>query len=381
MGRFRYTFDVLTNRKTFRDLKESSPLRKLLETIRTELSQRETTIEDEQIGTGDGTQKRFRGTLVHPGIKPGSLVIHAVVTDDTTETLTDNGDGTLTSDKDGISGTIDYNDGDFDVTFNLAPKATEKVYADCTYFTEFVSYGLNRTYEARFITQAWGDDLDKWGETLDLPRNSGETDPDYRTRLLTELRDFTACLTADAIKDAVEGITGVNRPDIVEIHTLAPDWPLEWWENVGSEHVTWCNWDDLVDFLVVLAGTAIYIDDEVIDTAIEGQTHFEGNLDHPPVKKNSLFITDGVEIFTDDGNGNLNGDKEGSGTINYDTGAYVLDFNSPPGEGVQILADYISFEKLEDIASAVVLTKFAPARCLIVTENVGGYYDLVRLVG
>ena len=75
MGRFRYTFDVLTNRKTFRDLKESSPLRKLLETIRTELSQRETTIEDEQIGTGDGTQKRFRGTLAHPGIKPGSLVI------------------------------------------------------------------------------------------------------------------------------------------------------------------------------------------------------------------------------------------------------------------------------------------------------------------
>jgi len=40
MGRFKYGFNVLTNRKTFRDLKETSPLRKLLETIRSELSAR-----------------------------------------------------------------------------------------------------------------------------------------------------------------------------------------------------------------------------------------------------------------------------------------------------------------------------------------------------
>ncbi len=383
MGRFRYTFDVLTNRKTFRDLKESSPLRKLLETVRSVLSEGYTW-KDEVIGTGNDENTQFTGFLKHPELKPGSLIITAQVgaSPDVYETFTDQGDGTLKSDGSPPgTGTINYETGAFDVTFSAPPLYEKDVLATYVGFLPACTTGLNALYEARFIQYACGDDLDKWGETLDLPRNSGETDPDYRTRLLTELRDFTACLTADAIKDAVEGITGVNRPDIVEIHTLAPDWPLEWWENVGSEHVTWCNWDDLVDFLVVLAGTAIYIDDEVIDTAIEGQTHFEGNLDHPPVKKNSLFITDGVEIFTDDGNGNLNGDKEGSGTINYDTGAYVLDFNSPPGEGVQILADYISFEKLEDIASAVVLTKFAPARCLIVTENVGGYYDLVRLVG
>lgn len=208
MSRFRFNFNILTGRKAFRDLKENSPLRKLLETVRSELTERETEEPD-------------------------------------------------------------------------------------TY--EFVSDGLNPVYDARFITLASGDDLDKWGETLALPRNSGEADADYRARLLIELRDFTACLTADAIKDAVESLAGVNRPGIEEIHPLAPDWPLEWWENVGNEHVTWCNWDDLVDFLLVL--------------------------------------------------------------------------DSEPGG-----------ETLEDIAEKIIQTKFAPARCLIVTDSGSGYYVLQKLV-
>jgi len=205
MSRFRFNFSILTGRKAFRDLNADSPLRKLLETIRSELTER------------DGA----------------------------------------------------------------------------TY--EFVSDGLNKVYDARFITLASGDDLDKWGETLELPRSASELDEAYRARLLTELRDFTACLTADAIKDAVESLPGISRPDIEEIHPLAPDWPLEWWENVGSEHVTWCNWDDLVDFLLVL------------DSAPSGET-------------------------------------------------------------------------LEDIAEKIIQTKFAPARCLIVTDSGSGYYVLQKQV-
>lgn len=164
MSRFRFNFNILTGRKAFRDLKEDSPLRKLLETIRSELTER-------------------------PAGEPDTY--------------------------------------------------------------EFVADGLNPVYDARFITLASGDDLDKWGETLDLPRNASELDAAYRTRLLTELRDFTSCLTADALMDAVEAITS-ERPAIVEIWSLAPDWPLEWWENIGSEHVTWCDWTHLVDFLLVL---------------------------------------------------------------------------------------------------------------------------------
>ncbi len=301
MSRFRFNFNILTNRKTFRDLKESSPLRKLLETVRTELSKRECSMTDEGIGTGDGTKKRFWGSLANYGIKPCSVSIRALVSDDTTETFTDQGNGTLTSNKNG-SGTIDYNDGDFDVTFNLAPKDTETVSADYTYFSEFVSYGLNKVYDARFIQYACGDDLDKWGETLGLPRpTAGEppqyvADEVYRDVLLAELRDFTASLTAEAIKKRVEEIEGGigYQPEIIELYTFAPDWPIEW-DDVDAPYTTWVPWDNLVDFLLVLTSEPLP-------------------------------------------------------------------------------------EKLEKTVSAVQETKFAPARCFIVTENLGGYYDLVRTV-
>lgn len=204
MSRFRFTFAILTGRKTFRDLKADSPLRKLLDTVRSELTERE-----------------------------GATL-------------------------------------------------------------EFTSDGLNAMYDAAFINTASGDELDRWGETLDLPRNASETDVDYRTRLLAELRDFTACITVDALADAVEAIT-TERPEIIDVHTLAPDWPLEWWEDIGSENVTWCDWLHLADFLV------------------------------------------------------------------------VLDSEPSVSELSQITA------KMSDL-------KLAPTRALVVTENVGGYYELKKLV-
>lgn len=161
MSRFRFNFAILTNRKTFRDLRTTSPLRKILDTIRSELTERE-----------------------------GATL-------------------------------------------------------------EFTANGLNAMYDAAFINTASGDELDLWGETLDLPRSASETDADYRTRLLAELRDFTACITVDALADAVQAITS-ERPEIIDVHALVPDWPLEWWEDIGSENVTWCDWLHLADFLVVL---------------------------------------------------------------------------------------------------------------------------------
>ncbi|MBN2381170.1 hypothetical protein JXM67_15330 [candidate division WOR-3 bacterium] len=176
MGRFTYKFKILTNRKTFRDLKETSPLRKLLETICSELSDRPDT--------------------------------------------------------------------------PLAPG--------------FVSDGLNPYYDARFITQTSGDALDNWGETLDLDRNSGESDDDYRTRLLDELRDFTACLTVESITDRVTDTMGPGSVvDIIPVWSLAPDWPLDWWEDVSTPNVTWCDCVHLLDFLLVLADTPT--DAELVD--------------------------------------------------------------------------------------------------------------------
>jgi len=88
------------------------------------------TYEDEDLGDGDASEKNFAGTLAKPGVKPGSLVIAAVVVGGATETFTDNGDGTLTSD--GATpgtGTIVYATGAYDVTFFVAPDTGEDILA------------------------------------------------------------------------------------------------------------------------------------------------------------------------------------------------------------------------------------------------------------
>lgn len=53
-----------------------------------------------------------------------------------------------------------------------------------------------------------------------------------------------------------------------------------------------------------------------------------------PVLPNSFYITDGVQIVQDDGSGNLIGN--GTGTINYITGAGTVNFTNPPANGANI---------------------------------------------
>jgi len=85
-----------------------------------------------------------------------------------------------------------------------------------------------------------------------------------------------------------------------------------------------------------------YIDDEVIATGDNSEVTFAGTLANQPIVTGSLSITDGVEIFTDPTpfEGTLVGDKGGSGTIAYVTGVYSVTFNTAPGNGVDITADY-----------------------------------------
>lgn len=54
----------------------------------------------------------------------------------------------------------------------------------------------------------------------------------------------------------------------------------------------------------------------------------------------AVEITDGTETFSDNRDGTLTGDKGGTGTINYSTGAYSVTFNTAPGSNVAITADY-----------------------------------------
>lgn len=79
---------------------------------------------------------------------------------------------------------------------------------------------------------------------------------------------------------------------------------------------------------------------EVIDTGNGSDTNFSGTLNDDLVAGRTILITDTVETFTDDGNGNLEGDQGGSGTINYTTGAYDITFNSAPAGSQDIEATY-----------------------------------------
>lgn len=72
-------------------------------------------------------------------------------------------------------------------------------------------------------------------------------------------------------------------------------------------------------------------------------TNFSGGLQNPPLIIGSLFIAsddpDGTQyLLTDNGDGTLSGD--GSGTINYLTGAYNITFNSTPAATAIIYAKY-----------------------------------------
>lgn len=72
-------------------------------------------------------------------------------------------------------------------------------------------------------------------------------------------------------------------------------------------------------------------------------TAFSGGLQNPPVIIGSLFITSDddtgfQQVVQDQGDGTLTGD--GTGTINYLTGAYTVTFNAAPAASAVIYAKY-----------------------------------------
>ena len=80
---------------------------------------------------------------------------------------------------------------------------------------------LDTAYDDRFVTTAAGDGLDQWGGEmmLDLPRNDGENDNDYRDRLLVKLRAMHSSLTVGAWEAAVFAAIG-DYPLHIDLHRL-----------------------------------------------------------------------------------------------------------------------------------------------------------------
>lgn len=89
----------------------------------------------------------------------------------------------------------------------------------------------------------------------------------------------------------------------------------------------------------IIFGRMAYRDNNIA-LGTGGTTGFSGTLATKPIAAGSFNPTDGVETFTDNGNGTLTGSAGGSGTINYTTGAWTLTFNANPALNANIRAKY-----------------------------------------
>jgi len=86
--------------------------------------------DDIVIGTGDGTETNFTGTLSHTPIEPGTLYIYYTAGGET-KTIQDDGEGNLTGDVDaGGTNTINYTTGAYDFTCSSAPDNGTDITAD-----------------------------------------------------------------------------------------------------------------------------------------------------------------------------------------------------------------------------------------------------------
>ena len=67
---------------------------------------------------------------------------------------------------------------------------------------------------------------------------------------------------------------------------------------------------------------------------------YAGNI---PISSGTVVVDDTVEVFSDDGSGVLTGNLGGSGTVNYQTGAIAVTFNTAPALGQVIQTSFIQY--------------------------------------
>ena len=123
-------------------------------------------VADENIGTGDGTEKTFADTLAYRagGDKRNCFQVTAT---DGTETLVDNKDGTLTGSAGG-TGTINYTTGAISVTFKVAPAGSQAITSDYKWLDDTINGICDFDYTTPTRTEGEGDVLrqDDGGELM-----------------------------------------------------------------------------------------------------------------------------------------------------------------------------------------------------------------------
>jgi hypothetical protein len=99
-----------------------------------------TNVTGETIATGDGVTTQFTGFLAQPSVYPGSIAISTAIT---LLSVTDNSYGSLVGDVSAAGlNIVNYETGEFNVTFDLPPAPGEPVTADYIHLNNEVTFDL-----------------------------------------------------------------------------------------------------------------------------------------------------------------------------------------------------------------------------------------------
>lgn len=257
-------------------------------------------VKDAALGNKNG--KSFSGTLAHHPLRPGDLVIT-----DSVETFTDNGDGTLTGSAGG-TGTIVYATGAWAVTFNAAP--THNVTGSYDWFPGLPVMGLFN-YSTNLGSQQliafdtrracyWNNVNSKWQDIGHADIWSG---------------DDTNFFWMENWQNKAYICNGVDQLQVYNGTTITP-WVID---TVNSQ---------------------IYIAGESVGTGAPPTKTFTGTLAHVLGVSGTFTATDGVETFSDNGDGTLTGSLGGTGSLIYSTGVYSITFKTAPILSAAISANY-----------------------------------------
>jgi hypothetical protein len=153
-----------------------------------------------------------------------------------------------------------------------------------------------------------------------------------RNRGYTTENSGTATFSGDGTTVSFSFAHGLAAtPTHVEISPTSDDAAGDWKWSADATNVT-------ITFMTAPASGAIT--GEVIGTGDGVAVTFSFTLANIPVEAGTVSITDGVETFSDNGDGTLTGSAGGSGTIDYETGAGSVTFAAAPASGASITADY-----------------------------------------
>jgi uncharacterized protein YoxC len=156
------------------------------------------------------------------------------------------------------------------------------------------------------------------------------------------------------VKDMDTGDTASRSFLVLSKVTVSPSSGLE----DDTMTIKGYGYDDENDVAVILVNQDTLPDgtneigESCVSTGdIDGiETEYDFTLDNKPLEPGSAVfaVTDGVETFTDDGDGTLTGDMGGSGTVNYVTGEVEVEFDTAPTGYTAITADYEYYEDATD---------------------------------